>query len=759
MKFLLVSTDHTSATTRVLAAGLADHNPHARAVVLEAGLRSPRLMAGGDGAVPQVDFGGLRWADFVLALGQRRAGWAALPWVLEWLAVEGELDEADSVAVLDDSFAVLGSLESLFAADGAIAARARHVDDRLGAWGGFAPGLAVVPGPQSWVGWWKDRALDRVRGAAGTTADPWWDLPLDARTITDPALCLSPWTAGQIDLDASGGIGATGAQPLLVDFAGFDPCQPWWFSPPGGEPTVALDKVPALARLCDQHAERLLAAGWSATGGSEPDLLLPGVRATDELRSWYRGLLAESAATGGELPPNPLVPGEVRTFVELLDAPGEADGTGVNRHVDLLVDRREDLLDAFPHARWQDRPRFGRWLWSHGLSEGDSSLLTLPDPPAPLAPVVNAGARRPFGVNLVGYLGADLGLGVAARRMQRAFDAAGIPHAAVSYDRTSSNLRVGATGDTTAPYHFNLLLITPDQLPLFVEDVGEGFLAGHHNIGLWYWESDAVAPQQEAAFGLVDQIWVATHYLTKAFSGHEGTPVRVVPSPLVFDRPAPELVDRTRLGLDDRFTFLFSFDHLSVSERKNPLGLAEAYRRAFPDPDGGTALLLKSINGHIFAEDHQRLVHETSDRSDIIVRDELLPAADRLALVAAADCYVSLHRSEGLGLTMAEAMAVGTPVIATAYSGNLDFMSSDSALMVPATEVEVGPGQYYPAHGHWAEPDLDAAADLMHRVRSEPGLSAGLELAAAAALAEFSYDKVGKVAESALLEAWKSTAP
>ena len=151
------------------------------------------------------------------------------------------------------------------------------------------------------------------------------------------------------------------------------------------------------------------------------------------------------------------------------------------------------------------------------------------------------------------------------------------------------------------------------------------------------------------------------------------------------------------------------------------------------------------------------LVHGVSDRPDIIVRNELLPAGDRLALVAAADCYVSLHRSEGLGLTMAEAMAVGTPVIATAYSGNLDFMPEGSALLVPAAEVEVGPGHYYPAKGHWADPDIDAAAGMMRRVEADPALRRDLAAGGRRALQPFGYEQVGEIARDSLLEAWNRT--
>src|SRR5690606_24413659 len=177
---------------------------------------------------------------------------------------------------------------------------------------------------------------------------------------------------------------------------------------------------------------------------------------------------------------------------------------------------------------------------------------------------------------------------------------------------------------------------------------------------------------QKSAFQYVDEVWAATEYLRSAFASAELAPVSLVPSPLVFPTPEPAAGDRTRLGLDDRFTVLFSFDFLSVVDRKNPLGLVEAFTRAF-GPDDGARLILKGINGDVFPDKREELIDAAAARDDIEVWDTYLSARDRLALVAMVDCYASLHRSEGLGLTMAEAMALGTPVVATAYSGNLDF--------------------------------------------------------------------------------------
>jgi glycosyltransferase involved in cell wall biosynthesis len=743
VRFVVVTTGRRAPLSELLRRDLCAAHPGAEVRRLRCDPRLEHPVVAGDLLPQLLEPDGVRWGDLVMAFGARRAGWAVLPWLL---ADAGE--GLGDVVVLDDTFEVMGPLEVIDPLGDALAARALHVDPQLGAWGGFAPGLLAIPARHSaWASWWRQRVSAVLRSSEPLSADPWWDLPQATRTIADPRCCLSARTAAEIEV----GEGAT--EPVLVDFAGLDPRRPWWFAPPEGDPEVFLSDSAGVRALCRARAARLLAAGWTPAVDTEPPVL-PGVPLTAEMRRWYRGRLA--AAGGDGLPANPYVPGEVVEFLDELRGAGDPEGAGAGLHVDLVMRRREDLRNAFPHARWRDRGNFTRWLWSNGLHEGDTTLLTLPDPPRPSPTVEVREGPRPFGVNLVGYLGADLGLGVAARRLQRALEDAGVPQAQVSYDRTSSHVRQPSAGELHAPYHFNLMLITPEQLPLFVADVGQDFLAGHHNIGLWYWECDVLTPRQQVSFAFVQEVWAATRYLCETFEAAQRVPVRRIPPALVFDEPQVGPTDRERLGLDDRFTFLFSFDYLSVVERKNPAGLAEAYRRAIPDPDGGTRLVLKSINGHLFPEQRERLLDSVSDRADIDVWDALLPAQERLALMALADCYVSLHRAEGLGLTMAEAMAVGTPVIATGYSGNLDFMPEGSALLVPARIVEVGPDQYYPAHGHWAEPDVDEAAALMRRVVQDGGLRERLSREGRQALRPFSFEAAGTAAREALLASWRS---
>ena len=180
------------------------------------------------------------------------------------------------------------------------------------------------------------------------------------------------------------------------------------------------------------------------------------------------------------------------------------------------------------------------------------------------------------------------------------------------------------------------------------------------------------------AFDFVDEVWAATDFVAAAIRAARLKPVFTVPLPIAARRNLPN-VTRSTLGLPERFTFLLVFDFLSIFERKNPLGLIRAFTQAF-SADEGPVLVLKSINGDRRLNELERLRAEIADRPDIIVTDGYCSPEEKNALISLCDCYVSLHRSEGLGLTMAEAMSLGKPVIATGYSGNLHFMNSRQQL-------------------------------------------------------------------------------
>ena len=171
---------------------------------------------------------------------------------------------------------------------------------------------------------------------------------------------------------------------------------------------------------------------------------------------------------------------------------------------------------------------------------------------------------------------------------------------------------------------------------------------------------------------------------------------------------------------EDRFVFLCTFDFFSIVERKNPFGLIEAFSRAFAERRD-VELIIKTTNGRRRPSQFERLRVATNGLANVRVVDDYFCRADQMALLREIDALVSLHRSEGLGLHFAEAMALGTPVIATRYSGNLDFMDDDNSYLVDATLVPIQYGEgIYPASATWAAPDLDQAADIMRHVAGRP---------------------------------------
>ena len=320
----------------------------------------------------------------------------------------------------------------------------------------------------------------------------------------------------------------------------------------------------------------------------------------------------------------------------------------------------------------------------------------------------------PVGVNLAGYFDSALGVGEAARQVRGALQAAGVPMAAVTLSDAT-----GVSGASEAPYPVTLVCANADALPAAHDALGSAFFEGKHVIGLWWWEVGAFPERWLRSFDYLDELWVGSHFVADALGAISPVPVVRVALPLALAPPAAG-IGRDALGVPgDRFAFLFVYDYDSVAARKNPLGAIAAYARANPD---GAALVLKCLSAERHPEEHAAVLAAAAERDDVHVIDAHLPAAEKNGLMASCDAYLSLHRSEGFGLTLAEAMALGKPVIATDYSGPRDFLTAANGYPVDYALVPVGPGHDpYPADGEWAEPDLDHAAAQIRAVLADPG--------------------------------------
>jgi glycosyltransferase involved in cell wall biosynthesis len=324
------------------------------------------------------------------------------------------------------------------------------------------------------------------------------------------------------------------------------------------------------------------------------------------------------------------------------------------------------------------------------------------------------------GVNAIGFFRAEFGHGEAGRRMLAGIERAGLPHATITVKTPHHREKhpFEARGDRPA-YPTNIVCLNPEHMLEFAQRGGAELFLDRYTVGVWCWEASRFPDSFRPAFDLVDEVWVASDYVAEIVAEATDKPVRVFPMPVEV-QPPPEFT-RAGVGLpDDRFVFLFAFDFFSTVERKNPFGLIEAFTRAFALGEE-PLLVIKTINGQKQAGELKRLAQAASEHPNIRVVDEYVSGEEMRGLVAAADCFVSLHRSEGFSFSLAEAMAYGKPVIATGYSGNLSFMDASNSYLIGYGLTPVPPGSAnYPAGALWADPDLDDAAAAMRRVVEHP---------------------------------------
>lgn len=517
----------------------------------------------------------------------------------------------------------------------------------------------------------------------------------------------------------------SGAPLRFFHFSGYDPRKPEQLSKhQAPKPRTPLREHGDLHRLCSSYGERLLEAGFLAAIERPYGLgtAAAGVPLDRRVRRLYRSSLIEfERDSSAPLPPDPFSPADRAAFIDWLQQDIGPHARNVSRYLYALYTERVDLQAAFPDLRGPDAERYLNWVVIDGRAEPPIPAVFLPDP----LRLSSFGNNEPVpvqaeGLNVAGYVNAELGVGEAARLLIESVRAAAIPYSVVPHMTQWSRQRIAFDhwGNREPIYDVNLVCVNADQLPSFVEAGGRRIWNGRYRIAYWWWEVDEFPAEMAAAAELVDEVWVGSAHAARAISRAIAKPVLVVPLPIV--APPQSAITRAELGIPEGFTFLFSFDFHSVFERKNPLGLIDAYRRAFLS-EGEANLIIKTINGAAHPGELSRL-HEAADgRSDIHVLDGYMSLERLHGLTHRVDAYVSLHRAEGHGLTIAEALAAGKPVIATGYSGNLEYMNSNNSYLVPYTLIDVSPGRgQYPPSARWAEPDLDAAAAMMRSVLERP---------------------------------------
>jgi glycosyltransferase involved in cell wall biosynthesis len=316
-------------------------------------------------------------------------------------------------------------------------------------------------------------------------------------------------------------------------------------------------------------------------------------------------------------------------------------------------------------------------------------------------------------VELVGYLDSAVGVGEAARLYGAALEEVGV---SVSEHDIALPGRDTVRSPVSQPRRAGhadarIVCVNPEQLPMLgMTPAGPRV----PEIGVWSWEVDPAPSGWRPAAGRFAELWTYSDFSARLIEDVVGVPVFAIPPPVL--RPHGGTAAGDRHDLPRGFRVLVMFDYLSTLERKNPLGAVEAFRRSFA-PEDGAVLVVKSINARHRPDRARELASAIGDRPDIVVLEETLSGPERDALVQSCDCYLSLHRSEGHGLPLAEAMAAGKPVVATAFGGNTEFMTGENSYLVDWRPALVGEGvEHYPPDSSWAEPDIGQAADLLRRV-------------------------------------------
>jgi 2-polyprenyl-3-methyl-5-hydroxy-6-metoxy-1,4-benzoquinol methylase/glycosyltransferase involved in cell wall biosynthesis len=439
-----------------------------------------------------------------------------------------------------------------------------------------------------------------------------------------------------------------------------------------------------------------------------------------------------------------------------------ADGASALAHLKDLQQKGAQFLLIPQTARWWlDHYReLADYLNGHCtrvINDHDVCIMFDLAPPKPTPnrnheDVCRNVEGRSFGVNLCGNINSEKGVGEAVRSQARSFLAAGVPIVLNDYlDDSACNI-VHEFTDVVRdnPYAVNLVHLNADTLPDFIESREKEFFADHYNIGFWAWETPTFPHEWWDRFQYLDEIWVGSNFVLDAIS--RVSPIPVIKTPLAVPiRSSVTPYQRPHFGLSPKtFVFLFAFDYMSVAERKNPLGLVQAFRKAFSMREDVT-LVLKA--GHSEAHPFEAtLLKQACAGANIRIIEPVLSREELNSLMHIADCYVSLHRSEGFGLTIAEAMSLGKPVIATGYSGNLEFMTPANSFLVKYDlhEIDKPYGPY--REGCWAEPNLNHAAELMRFVFKNPVEAKEIGRRARADIAQhLSPNAIGRLMRNRLL--------
>lgn len=393
-----------------------------------------------------------------------------------------------------------------------------------------------------------------------------------------------------------------------------------------------------------------------------------------------------------------------------------------SRFGELIYRNRSDIKATFDPNTVEGQKGFTRWLLSHGIEETGMGSMIRPTKRAWPSGCQNSDNQR-FGVNLIGYAYGELGIGEDVRMAALSLSAAGIPFTVINIEPGTGirqdDRSVEPWVSDQAVYMFNIVCLTAlEHLRVYVER-GQDLFSGKYNIGYWPWELEKWPVKWRHCFNLIDEMWASSSHILK--SAREASMIPCVQMPMAVTTQSTGLMKRTarrKFGLSlNKIIYIFSFDGNSYTKRKNPSGIVRAFVKAFPLGTEKACLVVKCMR-----PDERNLewraIKEIAERdSRIMIFDSMLTKQEVLELYESCDCFISLHRAEGFGRGIAEALNLNLEVIATGYGGNVDFCTEAGAHLIPYKLVPMEKGDYVESENNfWAEPDLASASYAIREV-------------------------------------------
>ncbi|WP_051656800.1 glycosyltransferase [Butyrivibrio sp. AE3004] len=329
---------------------------------------------------------------------------------------------------------------------------------------------------------------------------------------------------------------------------------------------------------------------------------------------------------------------------------------------------------------------------------------------------------NPDGINLIGHIRGDYGLGESCRLVAETIKNSGIPFVVINVFQnriaTETNDSYKKYESENLKYNVNLIHLNPNELPVSIRTMTGDTFNNRYQVGYWLWELPEFPREWNYAFEMFDEIWTPSEFVSNAIRAATNKPVYTVPYAMSVPK-TDEKYDRKYFGLpDDKFLYILSYDGFSNSDRKNPEASIMAYKEAYPKELPDIGLIIKATHaGNAELEHLKNLLY---GYENIYILTDSYSKIEFNSLIKCADVHISLHRSEGFGLVMAEAMFLGTPTVSTNWSANAEFMSEDACCMVPVNIIEIEK-ETPPYHkgNHWADPDIHIAARYIRKLHDD----------------------------------------